>query len=923
MNKKGFTLAELLVTFVIISLISGIGVIAYKSFFDVGESNYYKSLESNILLSANDYFQDNRDMLPVADNYKEVLLSELVEKKYIEKVASSDGGECTGTVVAYRDNKKYAYEVCLVCENYQSEGKYCHSEGATPQPQRIIITARTSKGSYNPNLSYNETPYASENVTVTFNMNNIEVSKYDIINTNTREKDKCIPNNENTCEKKFNKSGTYSVTSYDKNGKVIISNQRMNIKIIEKELGFQVIGVKSKYKIENATCGSNKTVRVDFTIKKDQNKLNEEYKRIRYILKRNNEVIKEKEMSILSDTINVGIGHYELIVEITNFAGDINEMVIPFNVVYDVNLAYSDGTSGKHEVTQGYSYDYISELPKVKDAYGAKDLEIRWSKSGTRINGTSIVEDNCTHTLDGQVSIPVTPPSNFASYCVSNLIYNGSEQTLTTNAPANITFLNNVGTNAGSHTVKAHINSPIYIWSDGTFDDKTFECSIGKATPTITLSATAGTVVKGKTITFNEKASVKGKFSISSNATGKATVTQASSNEVAANTNNLVTITGVADGNATITVAFTPTDTTNYNNASNKTYTVTVTKSAAIPTNSLCVARTYTGSAQQLTSATSGTGYTLSGYSQTNAGEHTIIATLSSGYRWSDNTTGTKTFKCTLSPAKPTITCANKTYNGSNQTIATCTNGTISNATRKDAGSQNITCTGTGNYAATASRSDCKINPAQPTINCLNPKYAGGSVTVATCSNGSITSGGTATSAGTFSVSCKGTGNYAATTTKSCSVTAKTFTVRYYYPDVRGCSSSYSSTDWSNTATYGSSYSVEANWWSCPGWTFDGWTTNSGGADDGYGWTGWSGTWTFNDGSYGVSNGTLTLYPRWSAGTWHISYNYANSGQCSYSCTLYCSEKRSSSVWSCTSGSEVIPPASPYLRDGLNCWCKY
>ena len=77
--------------------------------------------------------------------------------------------------------------------------------------------------------------------------------------------------------------------------------------------------------------------------------------------------------------------------------------------------------------------------------------------------------------------------------------------------------------------------------------------------------------------------------------------------------------------------------------------------SATIPTNSLCVARTYNGSNQQITSATSGTGYTLSGYTQKNAGTHTITATLASGYRWSDNTDGTKTFSCSINKRTLTV----------------------------------------------------------------------------------------------------------------------------------------------------------------------------------------------------------------------------------------------------------------------------
>ena len=56
------------------------------------------------------------------------------------------------------------------------------------------------------------------------------------------------------------------------------------------------------------------------------------------------------------------------------------------------------------------------------------------------------------------------------------------------------------------------------------------------------------------------------------------------SDEVAANTNNRVTIQGVVGattGTSTITTNFVPTDTSNYNNATPKTYTVTVKKAYA------------------------------------------------------------------------------------------------------------------------------------------------------------------------------------------------------------------------------------------------------------------------------------------------------------------------------------------------------
>lgn len=46
---------------------------------------------------------------------------------------------------------------------------------------------------------------------------------------------------------------------------------------------------------------------------------------------------------------------------------------------------------------------------------------------------------------------------------------------------------------------------------------------------------------------------------------------------------------------------------------------------------------------------------------------------------------------------------------------------------------------------------------------------------------------------------------------------------------------------------------------------FENWTTNSNGTNDGYGWNqGWTGTWNFTNGQYGISNYKLQLYAMWS-----------------------------------------------------------
>ena len=107
-------------------------------------------------------------------------------------------------------------------------------------------------------------------------------------------------------------------------------------------------------------------------------------------------------------------------------------------------------------------------------------------------------------------------------------------------------------------------------------------------------------------------------------------------------------------------------------------------------------------------------------------------------------------------------------------------------------------------------------------------------------------------------------------TTMTAQAKANTYTISY---NANGGSGTMSST----TATYGSTTTISANTFTKTGYSFAGWTTNSDGSDDGYGWTNWSGTWKYVNGQYGISGGKLVLYARWSANTYTIKYD-ANGG---------------------------------------------
>ena len=346
----------------------------------------------------------------------------------------------------------------------------------------------------------------------------------------------------------------------------------------------------------------------------------------------------EKEISIKIDNQKPSFDIYENGVLITGkqekdaTSGDINLEVNVLNI--------RDLESGIKSIR--YSFEKEGETNYQTVTTPREEFTIEKTLEIGKYTLIVEIEDNAgnkeTKTIEYEVyrrlSIPTTD-----MYC-NDLTYNGTEQELTKPSAEGFTFLNNKGTNAGSYTVRARLNEN-YRWSDGSNTDKTFTCTINKATPTLTLSATSGSVNAGSTVTFTEKASVAGKFSNVSGTTSVATVSPGSYTGVAANTAKTVTITGVSNGSSKITVTFTPTDTTNYNTKT-ATYTVTGYK---VATTGSCQSRTYNGVSQTL--ASGGIGVSYSNNTRTAAGSQTVTVTASSGYRFSDNTTS-KTLSCSI-----------------------------------------------------------------------------------------------------------------------------------------------------------------------------------------------------------------------------------------------------------------------------------
>ena len=125
-NNKGFSLVELLAAIVIMGILTGIGVVSVTYLINKTEKEYYKAQESEIIMAAKSYTQDNRGFLPKRVGQKnQIYLKTLQSKKYIGEVLDRNKKKCDpdrSYVQVYRYSKNnYSYVVNLVCDSYTSE----------------------------------------------------------------------------------------------------------------------------------------------------------------------------------------------------------------------------------------------------------------------------------------------------------------------------------------------------------------------------------------------------------------------------------------------------------------------------------------------------------------------------------------------------------------------------------------------------------------------------------------------------------------------------------------------------------------------------------------------------------------------------------------------------------------------------------
>ena len=125
MNKKGFTIVELLVTITLLAIISTIAAISITSFINKNKENNYEILKNTILQASKEYVTDNR----YGNIDSSITAQYLLDNHYITsgltdpKTGKNIDLNSVVVTITYQ-NKNYTYEIKQ--EDWKLEnGNYC------------------------------------------------------------------------------------------------------------------------------------------------------------------------------------------------------------------------------------------------------------------------------------------------------------------------------------------------------------------------------------------------------------------------------------------------------------------------------------------------------------------------------------------------------------------------------------------------------------------------------------------------------------------------------------------------------------------------------------------------------------------------------------------------------------------------------
>lgn len=122
MNKKGFTLVELLAVIVILAILILLAFPNVIKIMNNAKKSAYQIEEKTMIKAAQNYISE--EFLSVI-NADKITLEELVSKKYFSPIKGKDGKICTGYVSFSGDVDNPSLYSCLSCSDYETENPVC------------------------------------------------------------------------------------------------------------------------------------------------------------------------------------------------------------------------------------------------------------------------------------------------------------------------------------------------------------------------------------------------------------------------------------------------------------------------------------------------------------------------------------------------------------------------------------------------------------------------------------------------------------------------------------------------------------------------------------------------------------------------------------------------------------------------------
>jgi prepilin-type N-terminal cleavage/methylation domain-containing protein len=133
MNKKGFTLTEIIGAVIILGILVIIAVITFTGNMKGFREDYYRKTIQMLKESGKEFFNDNRKYRPSDMLQAQIVpLSTLTTQNYIDEIKDYKGNQCSNTsyaIIIKVGKDDYDYHACITCpedEYNNMNDKYCN-----------------------------------------------------------------------------------------------------------------------------------------------------------------------------------------------------------------------------------------------------------------------------------------------------------------------------------------------------------------------------------------------------------------------------------------------------------------------------------------------------------------------------------------------------------------------------------------------------------------------------------------------------------------------------------------------------------------------------------------------------------------------------------------------------------------------------